>query len=108
MKIVELKCPNCHASLTPKNNKIIKCDYCGTVIILSDENETKTERVIEKIGDELQKAREYHSSYDYKKKLDIEREASEEKTKKFIKNMLLLLAAYLIFQILILIIVKLF
>ncbi len=108
MGILELRCPRCHAKLIHnKKENIIKCEYCGTILNLEDENKSKIEKVVEKVSSELERKRDYHSSYDYKKKLDIERENIEEKNKNIIKQMIRILIVYFIFQIAILIIVKL-
>ena len=39
MQLKELKCPNCGARLVPKSqdDKIVVCDYCGTVVYLEEE-----------------------------------------------------------------------
>ena len=40
MQLKELRCPNCGARLVPKSpqDKIVVCDYCGTVVYLEEEN----------------------------------------------------------------------
>ncbi len=39
MHLKELKCPNCGAHLVPKSpqDKVVVCDYCGTVVYLEEE-----------------------------------------------------------------------
>lgn len=39
MQLKQLKCPNCGANLVPKSpsDKIIMCDYCGTVVYIEEE-----------------------------------------------------------------------
>lgn len=44
MKIYNLKCPNCGATLsTDVKNKAAKCDYCGNEFIISEDSENADE-----------------------------------------------------------------
>lgn len=37
VKLIEVKCPNCNASLNvDENKKNVSCDYCGTNFVLDD------------------------------------------------------------------------
>lgn len=75
MKIVKLKCPECNASLEINSDlDNIICNYCGAKITIEDENETKTERIIRRLGNELKKSRNYYSSNEYKERLKIKNE----------------------------------
>lgn len=104
MKIINMKCPNCDASIEV-NSELgnIKCNYCGSNIYIQDENETKTERVIKALGNEAQKMRDYYSSSEYQKKLEINR----ENTNKNIKMIIGIIALYILFIICMIILVKL-
>lgn len=45
MKIYNLKCPNCGATLaTDIKNNYAKCDYCGNEFVISDDTEKGAEQ----------------------------------------------------------------
>ena len=45
MKIYNLKCPNCGATLTTDvNNNYAKCQYCGNEFMISEDTETDEKR----------------------------------------------------------------
>lgn len=81
MKVVKLKCPECNAILEVNSDlDNITCNYCGAKVTIEDENESKTERVIRRLGNELKKSRSYYSSDEYKERLKIQ---DEQKKKTF-------------------------
>lgn len=56
MKVVKLKCLECNAILEVNSDlDNITCNYCGAKVTVEDENESKTERVIRKLGNEIKK-----------------------------------------------------
>lgn len=86
MKLIELRCPNCHAEV--KVNEDLDtafCNYCGAQFRVEDENETKEERIIKakaKVEEQSKDAeRKYYASEDYAKKLNAE---SSENARKII------------------------
>lgn len=79
MKLIDMKCPNCKAALKVNEDlEMVMCNYCGNIIKIEDENETKEERVIKAVGKQKEKERKYYASEDYKKKLDYEANASDK------------------------------
>lgn len=44
VRLEEIKCPSCGATLTiPENNtKVIKCEYCGSEFVVNMEQENNT------------------------------------------------------------------
>jgi|GEM_PF-3357978 hypothetical protein len=84
MKVVKLKCPECNAILEVNSDlDNITCNYCGAKVTIEDENESKTERVIRRLGNELKKSRSYYSSDEYKERLKIQ----DEQNKKTFKQL---------------------
>ena len=72
MKLITLKCPGCGATLdVNKELETATCNYCGKKIMVEDENCSKEERIIKTIGKEIEKFRNYKSSEEYQKKLEI-------------------------------------
>jgi len=72
MKLVTLKCPGCGATLdVNKELETATCNYCGKKIFIEDENTSKEERIIKTISKEIEKFRNYKSSEEYQKKLEI-------------------------------------
>lgn len=72
MKIVNLKCPQCNASLEVNDNQNYAiCKYCGTKVTIENENETKVERLFRKYTN-------YVNSEEYKEK----KKKREEENKK--------------------------
>lgn len=83
MKVVKLKCPECNASLEVNSDlDNIICNYCGAKVTIEDENESKTERVIRRLGNELKKSRNYYSSDEYKERLKIQDEQNKKNLKQ--------------------------
>lgn len=83
MKVVKLKCPECNAILEVNSDlDNITCNYCGAKVTIEDENESKTERVIRRLGNELKKSRSYYSSDEYKERLKIRYEQSKKAFKQ--------------------------
>lgn len=83
MKVVKLKCPECNASLEVNSDlDNIICNYCGAKVTIEDENESKTERVIRRLGNELKKSRNYYSSDEYKERLKIKNEQDKKTLKQ--------------------------
>lgn len=83
MRMISLKCPNCQGELKVNEElETATCNYCGSIIKLEDENETKEERIIKAQGRQKQKEKEserkYYASDDYKKKLEIENETNDK------------------------------
>lgn len=84
MKVIKLKCPECNAILEVNSDlDNITCNYCGAKVTIEDENESKTERVIRRLGNELKKSRSYYSSDEYKERLKIQ----DEQNKKTFKQL---------------------
>ena len=73
MKLLEVKCPNCNASLkVDKTNKKVTCDYCGTNFILDDNVIKVKHMMVGQITEEqefvnaetnLNKLKDYSASY---------------------------------------------
>ncbi|HAB66556.1 MAG TPA: hypothetical protein DCE23_04230 [Firmicutes bacterium] len=100
MKIVEIKCPNCKASLNVnKDLEKVNCNYCGAQFLVEDETKTNAEKIIKSLGNELQKNRDYYSSEEYKKRLEIHRTESVKSLKILA---IFLLVIFLIFGLIIL------
>lgn len=100
MKLIELKCKNCNGTMTANADlDKVTCNYCGTTLLINDGNMTPIERVIKRIGKEIEKSRIYKSSEEYNKKLEVERKDIEEKNKMLIKYMFILLIFFLLFMI---------
>lgn len=89
MKLIDLKCPNCHSSLKVNEElDIITCNYCGSTIKIEDENDSPFGKILKTISFLSDKSRKYHSSEEYKKRLAIK----NEEYKKSMKNVLMLCA----------------
>ena len=83
MKVVKLKCPECNAILEVNSDlDNITCNYCGAKVTIEDENESKMERVIRRLGNELKKSRSYYSSDEYKERLKIQDEQDNKTFKQ--------------------------
>lgn len=105
MKVVKLKCPECNANLEVNSDlENITCNYCGAKVTIEDENESRTERVIRRLGSELKKSRNYYSSDEYKERLNIQ----NEQTKKSLKLLGIVYGAIGIVVVIILLLVKIF
>jgi len=84
MKLLNLKCPNCNATVQVNSDfETAVCNYCGAEFLVQDENETNEERIIRikaKMDENAkEKERKYYASDDYKKRLDIEKETTVER-----------------------------
>ena len=103
MKVVKLKCPECNANLEVNSDlENITCNYCGAKVTIEDENESRTERVIRRLGSELKKSRNYYSSDEYKERLNIQ----NEQTKKSLKLLGIVYGAIGVVVVIILLLVK--
>lgn len=75
MKIVNLKCPQCNATLeVNENQNYTICKYCGTKLTIENENETKVERLFRKYNN-------YVNSEEYKEKQKKREEENKKATK---------------------------
>lgn len=102
MKVVKLKCPECNATLEVNSDlENITCNYCGAKVLIDDENESKTERIIRRLGNEIKKNRNYYSSDEYKARLKIQ----DEQNKKFLKELGIMWGIVILIPIIVLLVV---
>lgn len=89
MKLVDITCPSCGASLScDEHSLIVECSYCGKVFYLDDE----VQRVEHSVKDAEQ------LGYDLEKgKLKAQREEKDYQNKQIIKSKLLKVLLWVLF-----------
>jgi predicted RNA-binding Zn-ribbon protein involved in translation (DUF1610 family) len=89
MKLVDITCPSCGASLScDEHSLIVECSYCGKVFYLDDEVQRVEHSVkdAEKLGYDLEKG-----------KLKAQREEKEYQDKQLIKNKFIKILLWVVF-----------
>lgn len=89
MKLVDITCPSCGASLScDEHSLIVECSYCGKVFYLDDEVQRVEHSVkdAERLGYDLEKG-----------KLKAQREEKDYQNKQIIKSKLLKVLLWVLF-----------
>ncbi len=89
MKLVDITCPSCGASLScDEHSLIVECSYCGKVFYLDDEVQRVEHSVkdAEKLGYDLERG-----------KLKAQREEKEYQNKQLIKSKFIKILLWVIF-----------
>ena len=87
--MIKITCPGCKKTIEINPDlPSIMCNYCGYSI--KDNKSGTIKNIADEVKKEIGNSRKYHSTYDYKKKLDIQRENTEAQIKMLIKYFLIL------------------
>ena len=78
MKLVKLECPNCNAKLEGSSElKKFTCNYCGTTMVLDDENVT-VNSVSSKLKNSIEDLKDYYENGNYDAAIELATELMEE------------------------------
>lgn len=94
VKIIALKCPQCGADLEIAQGKeVIYCTYCGTKIVLDNENE-RTYRYVDDA--DIERAETERMIQQHQIEMEHIREIKEEKDRRFRRKMIPILIGVIV------------